>query len=386
MLHCPYCGSIVKVEEKYCVSCGEVLPEDIHLRSHIKKKFNRYWIYPFVTFILILFLVILFDKFLENQTSKALKNYTLGEQQIEDGNYEAAEEYFLTALNQKPNFNQAETGLEFTKITVMINELIEKSNTELNQNNFQPALSLIKEAENLLNNFDGAATSTLVDKIVSQQDKVKIEQLKSLLTESPSIEELKVLLWEADAIKNNEADDITNNIRSQIVDFIFSKASEQLSKKQFNDALLIVEDGLKYAPQSEKLQSLKTTIEKEKVSFEITQEQRIQQAIDTALEEQELNETDAIEVVSVKLENDKQGNLVVKGEVKSVATIPISSVLIEYSLLMNDTEFLTNDIYVYPDTLYPNEKGNFEFTHYDIDQVEKDIEIVINRVTWYTNY
>src|SRR5690606_1770414 len=179
---------------------------------------------------------------------------------------------------------------------------------------------------------------------------------------------------------------ITENIRNQIVDFTYTKASEQLSEKHFSDAQMIVEDGIKYAPNSEKLHSLQTTIEKEKVSFEITQQQRIQQAIDTAEEEREMNETDAIKVDSVKLENDDQGNLVVKGEVKSIATIPVSSILVEYSLLTNDAEFLSNEVYVFPDTLYPKESGKFEFTHFDINQDVKNIDIKVKKITWYTNY
>ncbi|WP_047982969.1 hypothetical protein [Ornithinibacillus californiensis] len=386
MLHCPYCGSLVKEEEAYCVSCGEELPKDIHLRTKTEKKFNRLWFIPFLTLVIILLAVNLFHSFLQSQSVQAKKYYELGEKSLAVGDYDTAKKYFTNAMDEKPNFKQGQIALEFIQKSFSIKELLEKANEELKNKDFQTALSLINDAEASLKNFDGAATTNLVDDIVIHRNKVKIEQLKSLLSLKPTVDELKVLLWEADAIKSNEATQITENIRSQIVDFTYSKASEKLSEKQFSDALFIVDDGLKYAPNAEKLLSLKTTIEKEKVSFEITQQQRIQQAIDTAEEEREMNETDAIEVVSVQLENDDQGNLVVKGEVKSVATIPISSVLVEYTLLTNDTEFLSNSVYVYPDTLYPNENGKFEFTHYDISQEVESIDINVKKITWYTNY
>jgi tetratricopeptide (TPR) repeat protein len=386
LLHCPYCGSIVKEEEAFCVLCGEKLPSDIHLRSTRGKRFNKYWFVPLVSLVVVLLAINFFNNFLQNQTAQAKKYYELGEKSLEKGDYQSAKDYFLEAVDEKPNFVQGQAALEFIQKTFVIDEVLNKANTELENSNFQSALTLLNDAESSLKNYDGIATTALVDKIVTHRNTIKVEQLKSLLSENPSIDELKVLLWEADSIKNPEAIQITENIRNQIVDFTYTKASEQLSEKHFSDAQMIVEDGIKYAPNSEKLHSLQTTIEKEKVSFEITQQQRIQQAIDTAEEEREMNETDAVKVNSVKLENDDQGNLVVKGEVKSIATIPISSILVEYSLLTNDAEFLSNEVYVFPDTLYHEEIGKFEFTHFDINQDVQNIDIKVKKITWYTNY
>lgn len=73
------------------------------------------------------------------------------------------------------------------------------------------------------------------------------------------------------------------------------------------------------------------------------------------------------------------------GKVKSGATIPVNSILVEYSLEANGEALLTNEVYVYPDTLYPDETGEFEFTHYDIDRKKKDISINVDRIKWYTD-
>ena len=208
--------------------------------------------------------------------------------------------------------------------------------------------------------------------------------MKNKLDNEPSMDDLKVLLWEADSINNEEAQKITNEIREQIINYTFSKASEKLSANQFSDAKVRVNDGLKYAPTSEKLQSLLTTIDKEKVAFETAQQERIEQAINTAQEEQELNETDAVKLTSVSVKANEQGKLTVNGEVESVATIPINSVSIEYALVTKeDKEILSNDVYVFPDTLYPGEKGKFEFTHYDIDD-KRDLETNVKKIKWYT--
>src|SRR5699024_5797123 len=142
------------------------------------------------------------------------------------------------------------------------------------------------------------------------------------LNSEPNIDDLKSLLWETEAINNDESMEIAESIRTKIVDFIFSKASEQLNNNQFSDAQILVEDGLKYVADSEKLLSLKTTIDKEKTAFETAQQERIEQAINMAAEEHEVNQSDAVKLNSVKLKKDDQEKLVVKGEVNSIATIP----------------------------------------------------------------
>jgi tetratricopeptide (TPR) repeat protein len=385
-MHCPYCGSIVKEEESYCISCGKMLPTDMHLRSTSKKSFTKLWGIPFITFVLVLLSISLFHSFLKNQEEDAKHYYDLGEKSLLSEDYKTAKDFFTKAVDQKSNFKQGQMALAFIKKSEAVNNLLNKADQELKEQNFQSSLSHLHDAEELLKNYDGKPATNLINKIDSYRNLVKIEQLKIHLSEDPSVSELKSLLWEADSIKTDEAQRITETIREQLIDYAYTKASEMLSEKQFSDAQYMVEDGLKYAPNSEKLLSLKTTIEKEKVSFEITQEQRIQQAIDTAEEEREMNETDAIKLVAVKLENDKQGNLVVKGEVKSVGTVPISSVLVEYALKIKDKEFLTNNVYVYPDTLYPDENGKFEFTHYDINKDVKKMNIRVKKITWYTNY
>ncbi|MFD2043930.1 zinc ribbon domain-containing protein [Ornithinibacillus salinisoli] len=388
MLYCPYCGSGIKEEESYCISCGKKLPGDIDDRLEHRKRFNRLWFIPIASVIIFVVGISIFYLFLQNQSSLAKDYYEQGEKKLVDEDFEEAKELFNYAIKHKSNFTQAINALNFVDQAKAVKTAIQNANDEVDDENFQDALSLLNSAESTLKNYNGSAVINLVDELVFYRNEIKIEQVRSILEQNPTIDELKTLLWEADALKQNDAELIVENIRNQIIDFTFSKASEQLSNKQFTDAQTIVEDGLKYAPDSVKLGSLKTTIEKEKISFEVTQQQRIEQAINAEAEERESNENDAIELVSVEIENDQQGNIVVKGEVKSIATDPVNSVLIDYSLLKSEeTEFLSNEVYVFPDTLYPEETGEFEFTHYDINEKNLDeIDINVNTITWYLDY
>ncbi|GAB3068409.1 FxLYD domain-containing protein [Virgibacillus ainsalahensis] len=386
MLHCPYCGTGVKNDEHYCVKCGRQLPEDINTRSQGKKQFNKIWLLPLAVFVLTIISTGIYYLILQNQTAQAKELYAQGEHLLMKEDFVAAKDLFAEALNKKDNFDQAETSLGFADEALQIQTALDKTDKLLEKQDFQQALSLVNEAENNLNNYNGTAVNQLIDSIVQKRETIQISQLNNILEKEPDIDELKILLWEADDINNKEAKNITSNIRNQIIEFSFSEASEQLNNKQFNDAQILVEDGLKYAPDSEKLQSLKTTIEKEKTAFETARQQRIEQAINTAAKEQQLNETDAIEIVSATIDKDEQGNFAVKGEVESVATVPIHSIQIEYSILNeNGTETLSNKVFVFPDRLYPGESGKFEFTHFDIGEQSNNLDVEVNKITWYTN-
>ncbi|HLR62292.1 MAG TPA: zinc-ribbon domain-containing protein [Lentibacillus sp.] len=383
MHHCPYCGTNVRDNESYCIKCGKKLPEDIHERLTNTKIFNKNWYFPISIIALILLISVFYYLFLQAQTSQAKELYNKGEESAIDGQYQEASESLKSALEHNQSFKQADIALSFVETAKNAEKDMEQATKLLEQQEFQKALSLIKEAESSLVNFNGDAVTPLIDKLTEKRNIIKLEQLKYELKQEPDISKLKTLLWEGDAIQTDEAEEITATIRTRIVEYTFSQASEQLNEKQFSDALLVVEDGLKYAPESEKLQSLKTTIEKEKTAFETAQRQRIEQAISSAEKERKLNENDAIELMSVNVESDEQGKVVVKGKVKSVATIPINSILVEYELLNDNEAFLSNKVYVYPDTLYPDETGEFEFTHFDIDQ-NNQTDIKVDKIKWYT--
>ncbi|MBP1968272.1 tetratricopeptide (TPR) repeat protein [Virgibacillus natechei] len=386
MLHCPYCGTKANEDEHYCIKCGRALPNDITDRLHGKKQFNKFWYIPISLFTFLLLSSGIYYFILQNQTAEAKTLYEQGEQRILDEDYEAARELFADAVSNKENFAHAATSLQFMNKALDVQKIMEDANTFVEEQDFQQALSLINEAESDLKNFNGDAVKQLIDTIITKRDTIKVEQLKNELEKETAIDDLKLLLWEAASIDNEEAESMELDIRNQIIDYSFSKASNQLNNRHFNDAQILVEDGLKYAPDSERLQSLQSTIEKEKEAFETAQEQRMEQAIDTAEKEQQLNETDAIELISATVESNDKKNIVIKGEVESVATIPIHSVLIEYVLLTdNGTEILSDEVYIYPDTLYPEEKGQFEYTHFDSNDYDQDVDVEVRKITWYTN-
>jgi flagellar basal body-associated protein FliL len=387
MLHCPYCGTGVKEDEQYCIKCGKQLPEDMYHRlKKEKKQLNTYWYIPLIIAVVFLFSTITYYLFLQSKLTHAKESYEQGEQAAMDADYHRASELFTEALGKKDNFVQAALSLAFADQALEVESLLKQSDALLKKKDYPQALSTIKEAESDLDNFHGDAVALLIDQIELKRNTIKIAKLKESLKKDPSIDELKILVWEADAINDDEAKNITEDIRNEIIEYFFSKANDQLNRNQFTDAQTLIEDGLKYAPEAEKLQSLQTTIDKQQTAFESAQQQRIEQAMNTAAEDQQFNENDAVELVSSNIKTDKNGKLVIKGEVKSNATIPINSILIAYTIYnKKNVKVLTNEVFVYPDKVYPKESGKFKFTHLDHEEQAKNLSIKVNKITWYVD-
>ncbi|WP_226034553.1 zinc ribbon domain-containing protein [Aquibacillus saliphilus] len=384
MPHCPYCGGKIKSDEIFCTQCGKKIPNDINDRIPNEKQNHRLWYFPIITIIIILIAIGSYYMHLENNSKESKELFRQGEDLALDGHYVKALSAFEDALERKGNFPAASTNKKFIKIAIEVTSELDTAEKLTSDEDFQKSLELIASAEDKLKNYNGEVVNALINEIVEQRKSTQLNQLSTKMNEDLSIDDLKTLLWEAEAIKNDESEIIAEDIKNRIISYIFSTASDQLNNKQFSSARDIVDDGLKYAPESEKLLSLKTTIEKEKTAFETAQEQRIEQAMNAAEEEHEINKNDAVEIIDIQVVEDDQDDLVVSGKLKSVATVPINSLSVEYVLLdKDDDEILSNEVYVYPDTLYPDEEGKFDFTHYEIEEETSELKVKIEKIKWF---
>lgn len=384
MFYCPYCGTQLQLDESYCLTCGKKMTKQIKQRIKQDRTFNRYWLIPIISLSLCIITLISYY-FIENYRSEKAKHlYEIGEQHLQDQKFENAITSFKDALTYKAHFPQAEIALQFSKKALNIKTEMEGIQTLLNNEHYEKASALIEENDKQLRYYQGEVVNNLIALLSNYRDTINIAQIQNKLSKEYSIEDLKVILWEATSINNDDAQTIADRIRQEIADYSFSIASEKLNKHHFNDALFIVEDGLKYAPYSDKLQSLQQTIEKEKVAFETAQQERIEQALHIAEEEQAFNKNEAVKVKEAKLSKDDKDRLVVSGEIESQATVPIQSVFVEYKIVTDDGSVLdTNRVFAFPERIYPKDVGSFEFTHYEIDGNRNNLSIEVEKITWY---
>ncbi|SDJ75921.1 zinc ribbon domain-containing protein [Sediminibacillus albus] len=383
MLHCPYCGSKTKEDELFCIQCGKKLPEDRYERIPQSKYNSRVWYLPAIAFTVSLIAIGFYYFHLEHQTDQAKEAFKEGEESALEGEFNEALVQFSNALSENANFPAAQENKEFMQVALRSKLDLKQAQDYASENKYQKSLEKINEAEDNLKIYNGEAVDLIISEVVAQRKEIQLSQLKEEMEEDPAIEKLKTLLWQAEGINSRESDTIAKAIRKQIISYIFSTANEQLAQKQFSNARDIVEEGLNYVPESDKLLSLQTTIEKEKTAFETEQQQRIEQAVTAAEKEKTQNENDAVEMLKAKLSQDDQENIVIIGRLKSIATVPINSISVEYSVLNGEgRELFSNEVYVYPDTLYPGEEGKFEFTHYDTKASTDSSSIKIEKIKW----
>lgn len=362
------------------------MTDQIKQRTQQENKFNRFWLIPIISLTIFIFLFVTYYILDRHNSNKAFENYNNAEQHIEAKQFTKAKESLELALAKQNNFPQAETTLNFTEKALTIEKNINSIEGLIKDELFDEALEIVSDDERSLQNYQGQVVNDLIETLSQKQDEISIKKIKhELEQEDISIDDLKMILWEADDISNDDAEKITEDIREEIIEYSVSHANEQLNNNQFSDARIFIEDGLKYAPNSDRLLSLEKTIEKEKESFETAQLERIEQAIHMAEQEQTYNETDAVKVKEIDLSYDDQDRLLIFGEIKSDATVPIQSVFIEYNVMTKkDSHLLTNRVFVYPDQIYPGDRGTFEFTHYDMTDVRDDLVVEVEKVSWYT--
>src|SRR5699024_3419074 len=383
MYFCPACGSPVSKYETFCFKCGRQIPKDLHDRVK-KQKFykKKSFLIPMATFLSLLIVTVAFYSVLQYKSTKAKQYYDKGETYLLEEDYVQAKEAFNKARKSKDSFEQAHIAYAFVKEALAIERTIEQANDQLSQEDFTEAINILSEADQQLKSYYGEAVNLLLEQVNNEQQHVKVQKLKTSLDEEPSIDDLKLLLWDAEGINTAEAAEISNDIKSQIIEYVYSHASELLNKKQFSEAENLVNDGLRYIPDSEKMQSLKITINKEKSAFETAQQERIEKAVSVATKEHQQNKQDAITLERATVKKGNKDKVIVTGEVVSKATIPVNSVLVEYKI-MNDkkNEIASNKVFVFPEKLLPDETGKFEFTHYDLDKVKGDLKIEVEKIT-----
>lgn len=383
MFYCPNCGGQVQERETYCVSCGKRLPENISKRTLPVKPSKKWWFLPVISLLIACFIVSLIYFVTTYQSNKAFAFYEEATEMALIGDYQQAITLLEKALKYKENFPAAEEVKAFLNVAIEVENNFDQIEKLNEQNQYAETLSIIRHSESELQKFTGDLTDQIMEQNLAIKNQTLLKQATYKLTNNPSTDDLKALIWEIEDINHDQVTELQEEAIQMLVTITYQEAASLLEDLQFSQSLRVIEDTLKVIESSEQLESLKTTVNKEKTAFESAQEQRIEQAFSAFEEEQELNEHHALELIDIHLNKDKN-NWIISGELKSVATVPIHSILVSYSVNdKDDNTLLENDVYIFPETLYPGEVGNFEFTHFDIESDSERLTPKVEEITWY---
>lgn len=382
-MYCPHCGKKRDKNDQFCFSCGkELVTRPKGIRSHILR-----WL-PVIAFFIIGITLTGYYYYEESVTNAAIRSFEQGEKLAEKGEYKEAQDKFEEAKEHRAKFPAAETNKNMMTTAMTIEETLQTAEKARKNDDYTKALDLVDKAEKELNGYEGPLVTHLQNDIATTRTTAMVAELKFDMKGKNTIEELQPVLTRAETLEVDEAKEIADQIRNQIIEFSMNEANDHLKDNRFSKALHAIEDGLQINSQNEKLLNLKSVIEKRKNAFEEEQQKRIEQAMVAAAKEEEMNRTNAIELVDdVKISVTDYNELKVTGSVKSKATVPVSSIGASYKILDDKGEvFKKGEVYINPETLYPEDKGKFDFTIYEID---KDVEnlneytVKIDHFTWY---
>lgn len=300
-----------------------------------------------------------------------------------EGNYEKAKEYLLEAQTKRPDYSVLELDYNAINDAVSYDQSLNLIDDQIKKTQFSQASKELASLKDKLLRQQGPLFAPFHQQIDEKNISITVGTVKKELTDLTTVDQLAKKLSILASMPKKEASAVKEEILNKIIQISTDVAEAEVSNKQFSDAIEIIDKGLQYAINNEKLLSLKDRVKQEKDAFELAEQQRIDQALEAAAQEDLKNRTAAVEVADFSVDVDEFGDVYLTGKVENVATKGITSITISYKIMDENDEVIdTGDASVYPYELAPGETGSFEDTYYGDNQ---NVTVEINNITWYLN-
>lgn len=263
-----------------------------------------------------------FHEVSKNDLVLALK--TEAEAKAFDRNYEEAITLIQEAIALRPQYSVLTEMLNEVHAVIDFSDDLNQLNELLDTQQYQAAQAELLALNGTLAEQTGPLFHSFAPELEAIDMTITVGMIKEELDDLHTITQLHDKLQMIESLPAAEGEEVKKQILTKIVKLTMDDAIIKLDDKQFYEALMIVEHGLEYVPNDDKLLSLKERIEQEKFAFEQAEQERIEQALEAAAREDLKNRTEAVEVTFFEYSIDDFGDLYIYGDVKNVATRPIS--------------------------------------------------------------
>ncbi|SFS59750.1 MULTISPECIES: zinc ribbon domain-containing protein [Halolactibacillus] len=379
MGYCPKCGAKVHDDEIFCVSCGTKLPADRQSRFQSNRFSIKTWLFPTLALMLIGLIFSGIHWLHQQRSHQATDLFEEAADAFYEDDYEESLTLTEKALTVYPTFQAAE---DLNKLLTLYLENIHLDDSL----SYQAQLEQLHNLQISLDDYKGEAIDRLVMNIKHMQEQLQLEQIDTRLSNDLSIQDLQALVWEIEAIHSTDALLLKQQLRERLSSSIASLANSYLADNKFSDATELVENGLYYLPDDQRLLSLKETINLAQNQFVTALEERMEKAYQSYEEEVAFNESKAVNISDVALSETTSGQLKVKGTVKSEATVPIYHIEVTFELLNHDNDVIdTRTTFVYPDVLYPFDEGQLDYIFLDKQFNDEATDVKIASISWLLN-
>lgn len=377
ILYCDNCGSNVEPGMHFCSNCGYSLDGSV---IHGVGRSRKAIFIPLITaFITIIWLMGYYA--IEMKISMSVDSMChVAETEALSGNIDDAIKIIDKAINKRPNDITLNTDKKILQQGKDALALLDSAEIYVKSGDYSKAESDVRKAETEIGGISGDIFTKLNKIINDKKGMITVLKIKKDMNSAKSIEELIPLISQLDEFDTDESRDTSVQVRKQIGSIAYDKANEYLKVKDFNSALNIAEEGLQYDMGNDKLSSFKDTISKQKAIFEKVEKESTEQAMEAAAKEEDVNKTEALELLQNSGSFNSYGDYIIRGSVKNIATKPVSMAKVFYSIYNSQNNLISSSsTYIYPNYINPGETGNFESTEYGIPEGSY---VKVFKITW----
>jgi hypothetical protein len=315
--------------------------------------------------------------------AEVLKLKKTAEESALKGEYEGSRKLLEEGISKRPAYEVLKGDLEMVDKALEFEKLLNSAGSHIQKTEFDAASKDISNLKAKLSGVHSPLFNRFSALVEEKEIKITVGTVKKELNELVTVDALAGKLSILASLPEKEATPVRTEILNKIIQISTEGAEEKLKSKQFSEAFSIIDIGLEYATNDKKLLAFKERVEQEKNGFEKAEQERIDQAMEAAAQEDLKNKTAAVDVLSTTSEVDEYGDLYLSGEVKNVATTGINSITIYYSIFDENNSFVDEGYTtVYPYYLEPGETGTFDDIYYGVYQ---NGTVTIDNITWYLN-
>ncbi|GGA72688.1 hypothetical protein GCM10008025_15590 [Ornithinibacillus halotolerans] len=287
-----------------------------------------------------------------------------------NGDYDSAINQLNEAMEIRPDYEVLRLNIdEITRAQAFSTELEAVRQLLANQD-FNSAEQQIGPLKEQANKETSPLFNSFKEIISNEEGNIVIGKLKQEIADLNSVDSLASKLSTLDSLSSPEADSIKEEILTKIVEITSTEVTDFLANNQFAEALNAINKALSYKENDDTLLQLKDQVEQEKLAYE-----------EQAAQDDLHNRTAAVEVTSFTAALEDNGDVTFEGTIKSVATVPIYTIIIYYALFDANDEYVTEGfVYVEPELLEPGDEGYFYGL---VEGINEEVLVEIINITWY---
>jgi zinc-ribbon domain len=406
-MFCHQCGVKLPEEARFCSNCGAkvVLDEEVEIVNSQEapsqeknfeqeqdhrdesKPNNRMIgnilpiVIPVTSFVLVAIGVLFYYFYEDRVNAQVLNLKNTAEELALKGEYEKAETKLNKAIKLRPEYLVLQENKTAVQLAQDFANILEQVTEKIKKKQFYEAAKELASLKENVNAENGPLFEPFHKQIAEKEVTITVGKIKQEIDQLHTVDQLAEKLNVVSSLSTEEAKAVKEQIINKIVQISSDEAEKELQSKQFSDALAVLDKGLQYAVNDQKLLTFKEKVKQEQEAFERAEQERLEKAMEAAAQEDLKNKTAAVEVSSLDVQVDDYGDLYIYGSIQNVATTSIYSVTIYYTITdMNGNYIDEGSTTVYPYYLNPGDSGSFEDIFYGVNQ---DVNVEITNITWY---